>query len=181
LGRIAKTWHILEYIDDEQLRRRVLVGLNKGETLHSMARAVSFGRQGRFADHGYEAQLNRASALSLVLNAMVVWNTRYFEQAQAKLEKLGQPVQESVWQHLSPILWEHIHLVGSYHFADIQFEGEFRPLREYEEIPSGGGEAGEQNLERTPSTEEIMDVEPDKANGAGSAVQLALLQESEEV
>jgi TnpA family transposase len=40
----------------------VLVGLNKGETLHSMARTVSFGRQGRFADRGYEAQLNRASA-----------------------------------------------------------------------------------------------------------------------
>ena len=93
--------HNLEYIDDEQLRRRVLVGLNKGETLHSMARAVSFGRQGRFADRGYEAQLNRASALSLVLNAMVVWNTRYFEQAKAKLEKQGHPVQENVWQHLS--------------------------------------------------------------------------------
>jgi TnpA family transposase len=181
LGRIAKTWHILEYIDDEQLRRRVLVGLNKGETLHSMARAVSFGRQGRFADRGYEAQLNRASALSLVLNAMVVWNTRYFEQAQAQLEKQGHPVQENVWQHLSPILWEHIHLVGSYHFTDIQFEGEFRPLREYEEILSGDGKAGEQNLERTPSAEEIMDVEPDKANGAGSAVQLALLQESEDI
>jgi hypothetical protein len=171
----------LEYIDDEQLRRRVLVGLNKGETLHSMARAVSFGRQGRFADRGYEAQLNRASALSLVLNAMVVWNTRYFEQAKAKLEKQGHPVQENVWQHLSPILWEHIHLVGSYHFTDIQFEGEFRPLREYEEILSRGDKADKKSQGQTPSAEEIMDGETDEANRVGSAVQLALLQESEDI
>jgi TnpA family transposase len=132
LGRIAKTAHILEYIDDEQLRRRVLIGLNKGETLHSMARAILFGRQGRFTDRGYEAQLNRASALSLVINAIVVWNTRYFEQAQTALARQGDLVAESVWKHLSAIQWEHIHLVGAYHFTDVKLEGEFRPLREYQ-------------------------------------------------
>ncbi len=132
LGRIAKTWHILSYIDDQAFRRRVLIGLNKGETLHSMARAIFFGRQGRFMDRGYEAQLNRASALSLVLNAIVVWNTRHFDRAQEKLAQLGDPVEEQVWPHLSAILWEHINLVGSYHFSDVQLEGEFRPLREVE-------------------------------------------------
>jgi len=132
LGRITKTWHILSYIDDQAFRRRVLIGLNKGETLHSMARAIFFGRQGRFTDRGYEAQLNRASALSLVLNAIVVWNTRHFERAQEKLSLQGDPVEEHVWLHLSCILWEHINLVGSYHFADLHLEGEFRPLREVE-------------------------------------------------
>lgn len=43
LGRIAKTRHILGYIDDEQLRRRVLLGLNKQESLHAMARTVLVG------------------------------------------------------------------------------------------------------------------------------------------
>jgi len=110
----------------------VLIGLNKGETLHSMARAIFFGRQVRFMDRGYEAQLNRASALSLVLNAIVVWNTRHFDRAQEKVAQLDDPVEEQVWQHLSAILWEHINLVGSYHFSDVQLEGEFRPLREVE-------------------------------------------------
>ncbi len=132
LERIAKTAHILDSIDDEQLRRRVLIGLNKGETLHSLARAIFFGRQGRFTDRGYEAQLNRASALSLVLNAIVVWNTRYFEQARAVVAKQGDPIVESVWKHLSAIQWEHIHLVGAYHFTDVKLAGEFRPLREYQ-------------------------------------------------
>jgi TnpA family transposase len=131
LGRIAKTQHILEYVDDPAFRRRVLVGLNKGEHLHSLARDIAFGRQGRFHDRGYEAQLNRASSLSLVINAIAVWNTRYFEQAQAALVKQGVPVPEEVWQHLSPLQWAHIHLNGSYHFTDLALEGDFRPLREY--------------------------------------------------
>jgi len=131
VGRIAKTLHILEYVDDPAFRRRVLIGLNKGEHLHSLARDIAFGRQGRFHDRGYEAQLNRASALSLVINAIAVWNTRYFEQAQAALAQQGVPIPEEVWQHLSPLQWAHIHLNGSYHFTNVALEGDFRPLREY--------------------------------------------------
>ena len=48
VGRLAKTLHILEYVDDPAFRRRVLIGLNKGEHLHSLARDIAFGRQGRF-------------------------------------------------------------------------------------------------------------------------------------
>ena len=131
LGRIAKTLHILEYIDDPALRRRVLIGLNKGEHLHSLARNLAFGRQGRFHDRGYEAQLNRASALSLVINAIAVWNTRYFERAEEELTRRHIPLPEEVWQHLSPFQWSHIHLNGSYHFTDLALHDDFRPLLEY--------------------------------------------------
>ncbi len=132
LGRLGKTLHILQYVDDPVFRRRVLVGLNKGEHVHSLARAIAFGRQGRFHDRGYESQLNRASSLSLVINAIAVWNTRYFEQAHAELTRQGVTVSEDVWQHISPFQWAHIHLNGSYHFTDITLKGDFRPLREYQ-------------------------------------------------
>src|SRR5262245_42233154 len=96
-----------------------------------MARAVFFGRQGRFPDRGYEAQLSRATALSLVLNAIVVWNTRYLAAAAAALRVRDNPllIEDATWKHLSPILWEHVHLVGSYQFSEPQIEGELRPLR----------------------------------------------------
>ncbi|GAC1299955.1 MAG: Tn3 family transposase [Ktedonobacteraceae bacterium] len=182
LGRIGKTWHILHYVDDPLFRRRVLVELNKGESLHSMARAVSFGRQGRFADRGYEAQLNRASALSLVLNAIVVWNTRYFEQARMKLEQKGHPVPNNAWPHLSPILWEHIHLVGSYHFTDFQMEGEFRPLREYDKPlireDLQGKRGKEQDLQEVDG---LVHDEKTSTQQKLLALQLTLLSEQEEV
>lgn len=110
----------------------MLIGLNKGENLHSLARDIAFGRQGRFHDRGYEAQLNRASGLSLVINAIAVWNTRYFERAQTALARQGVPVPEQVWQHLSTLQWAHIHLNGSYLFTDITLKEDFRPLREYQ-------------------------------------------------
>jgi len=132
LGRIGKTGHILQYVDDPVFRRCVLIGLNKGENLHSLARDIAFGRQGRFHDRGYEAQLNRASALSLVINAIVVWNTRYFERAQEELAHEGILIPEHIWQRLSPLQWAHIHLNGSYHFTDVVLTEDFRPLREYQ-------------------------------------------------
>lgn len=159
LGRMAKTLHILEYVDDPALRRRVLIGLNKGENLHALARDIAFGRQGRFHDRGYEAQLNRASALSLVINAIAIWNTRYFERAAVALAQQGVPVPEQMWQHLSPLQWAHIHLNGSYHFTDITLPGEFRPLREYHgphaRLPPGV-EQGEAEVASSREDEETL-------------------------
>ncbi len=129
IGRIEKTAHILRYIDDEALRRRVRVGLNKGESLHALARRIFFGQQGRFTQREYEAQLNRATALSLVINAIVVWNTRYLAAAGAELARRQRAVPEDAWPHLSPILWEHVQLVGHYQFTEPEILGELRPLR----------------------------------------------------
>jgi TnpA family transposase len=129
LGRLAKTRHILQYVDDRALRRRVLIGLNKQERLHALARTICFGRQGRFGDRGYEAQLNRASALSLVINALIVWDTTYLAAAAAERARRGQPVPDAAWAHLTPLLWEHVHLVGQYRFEESQLHGELRPLR----------------------------------------------------
>lgn len=170
LGRIAKTWHILEYVDDPALRRRVLIGLNKGETLHSLAREISFGRQGRFMDRGYEAQLNRASALSLVINAIGVWNTRYFEQAQTVLSRQGMVLPENLWSHVSPFQWTHIHFNGTYHFPEVALEEGFRPLREYQGAPV------RRPLPQHPSEEAIS--EHNRVSEQGEdMIQLALLED----
>jgi hypothetical protein len=160
---MAKTLHILEYVADPALRRRVLVGLNKGENLHALARDIAFGRQGRFHDRGYEAQLNRASALSLVINAIAVWNTRYFERAAVALARQGAPVPEQMWHHLSPLQWAHIHLNGSYHFTDITLPGEFRPLREYHgshtRLPPGGAQGEAEAASQQEEEEALLPVQ----------------------
>jgi TnpA family transposase len=126
---VAKTRHVLSYIDDEALRRGMLVGLNRQERLHALARELFFGRQGRFGDRGYEAQLNRASALSLIINALTVWNTRYLKAAAEELARRGRPIPEDAWTHLTALLWEHVNLVGHYRFAEPVISGELRPLR----------------------------------------------------
>ncbi len=46
LGRIIKTMHVLNYIDDENYRRRILIQLNRGEARHMLSRAVFHGNRG---------------------------------------------------------------------------------------------------------------------------------------
>jgi TnpA family transposase len=129
LGRLAKTRHVLSYIDDKELRRRILIGLNRQERLHVLARLIFFGRQGRFGDRGYEAQLNRASALSLVINAIIVWYTEYLWLAAEELARRGQPVPDEMWTHITPLHWEHILLIGRYQFDESTRGTDLRPLR----------------------------------------------------
>jgi TnpA family transposase len=45
MGRIEKTIFIIKYISDSDFRRRIQVGLNKGEELNGLARAVFFGKE----------------------------------------------------------------------------------------------------------------------------------------
>jgi TnpA family transposase len=119
MGRIARTRSILNFIADLSLRQRVLAGQHRCASLDAMMRAIFFGQQGRFSDRDSAAQLRRALALSLVINAIIVWNTRYLEAAAAESAKRGQPVPEELWQHLLPITWEHVHLVGDYLFDPV--------------------------------------------------------------
>ena len=108
-------------------------GVNKQERLHALARVIFFGRQGRFGDRGYEAQLNRASALSLVINALIVWYTEYLWEAAEELARRGQPVPEEAWAHITPLHWEQVHLVGRYQFDERDTYSGLRPLRRREE------------------------------------------------
>ncbi len=125
-------------------------------------------------DRGYEAQLNRASALSLVINAIAVWNTRYFEQAQTALTQQGVVLSEDLWSHLSPFQWAHIHFNGSYRFTEVPLEEDFRPLREYH-----GARVPRSALERpsqVTNSEPNMPQEQEDANDL-PPVQLAFLEE----
>lgn len=46
VGRINKTLYLLNYIDDEDYRRRILTQLNRGESRHAVARAICHGQKG---------------------------------------------------------------------------------------------------------------------------------------
>ena len=47
VGRVAKTLYLLNYIDDADYRRRILIQLNHGEQRHQLARALFHGRRGQ--------------------------------------------------------------------------------------------------------------------------------------
>ena len=93
LGRIPKTLYLLAYIDDESYRRRILTQLNRGESRHSVARAVFHGQRGELRQRYREGQEDQLGALGLVVNAIVLWNTLYMEAALTQMRAEGLTVQ----------------------------------------------------------------------------------------
>ncbi|MBW9173491.1 transposase [Clostridium estertheticum] len=64
-----------------------------------------------------QGQLQRATALSMIINSITLWNTKCLPKTVEKLkEKEG--VDESLLKHVSPLGWEHINFIGQYDFDD---------------------------------------------------------------
>jgi TnpA family transposase len=131
LGRIDRTLFMLEWLQSPELRRRVSIGLNKGEAKNALSRAVCFHRRGMVHDRTFDDQRLRAGGLNLVVAAIVYWNTVYLEQAVATLSAAGLHIPDGLLQHLSPLAWEHIVLTGEYRWtADVaRRPGQRRELR----------------------------------------------------
>jgi TnpA family transposase len=138
LGKVERTLFLLQYISSIELRRRIHVGLNKGEARNALARAVFFNRLGELRDRTHENQRHRASGLNLVVAAIVLWNTVYLERAVAAIRQNGQTVANETLTHLSPLKWEHINLTGDYHWRkDAGLRNRrLRPLRISNPLPS---------------------------------------------
>jgi len=130
-GRIDKTLHTLNYIDDEANRRSILAQLNRGEGRHSVARAVFHGRRGELRQHYREGQEDQLGALGLLLNIIVLWNTIYMEAALDQLRQEGYLVRDEDVARLSPLQHNHINMLGRYTFSvpETVANGELRPLR----------------------------------------------------
>ena len=131
IGRIERTLHALDWLEQPQLRRQATAELNKGESHNALSRAVCFHRLGRLHDRTAQAQQHRASGLALVTAAIVLWNTVYLGRALDFVRRRGDVVPDTLLAHLAPLGWQHINLTGDYLWgadAGLGPEG-FRPLR----------------------------------------------------
>ena len=119
--------YLLNYIDDEEYRRRILIQLNRGEGRHSVARIICHGQRGEIRKRYREGQEDQLGVLGLVTNAVVLWNTIYM---QAAIDHLKHDSKEADKARLSPLLHGHINVLGHYSFtlAKQVINGQLRPL-----------------------------------------------------
>lgn len=129
VGRLQRSVFMLEWLRSPGLRRRAGAGLNKGEARNALARAVFFHRLGELRDRTFENQIYRASGLNLLVAAIILWNTRYLQDAFSILKREGRPAGDDLARHVAPLGWEHISLTGDYIWPAASVTGP-RPLRE---------------------------------------------------
>ena len=135
VGRIDKTKHTLNYIDDKDMRRGTLLQLNRGECRHTLGRENFHGKRGELRQHYREGQEDQLCALGMSLNIIAHWNTLYIEAATTQLRAEGYHIQDEDLARLSPLIFKHINFLGKYsfHMSDTVRQGGLRPLRKPQE------------------------------------------------
>jgi TnpA family transposase len=129
-GRIFKSLHILAYLDDETYRRDIKAIRNLQEGRHSLAARLFHGRKGELYQRYHKGMEDQLGALGLVLNCVVLWNTRYLNAALDSLRAQGYPVADDDVARLSPFMRRHLGVHGKYSFALPELAGGLRDLRD---------------------------------------------------
>lgn len=119
LGRVVKTIYILRYISDKDLRYKVHMHLNQGESRHQLAKKLFFLNRGVFKTGDLEEIMNKASCLSLLSNAILLWNTHHIQQIVNQLRENGHDIKAEHLQKISALMFKHVQIHGTYHFENI--------------------------------------------------------------
>ncbi|GAA5052436.1 Tn3 family transposase [Streptomyces similanensis] len=128
-GRIAKSLHILRLADEPGYRRQIKAQANLQEGRHALARKIFHGRSGQLYQRYQDGMEDQLGALGLVLNAVVLFNTRYMDAAVNRLRADGFDVRDEDVARLSPFVRQHINMLGRYSFQLPDLPGGLRPLR----------------------------------------------------
>lgn len=133
-GRIDKTMHLLALVDpmDDTYRRLMNRQLTVQESRHRLARAICHGGRGEIRQAYRNGQEDQLASLGLVLNAVVLWNTRYLPGRRRRPASCLGPRPQGRGRGLSlPLKDRHINFLGRYKF-DFAASGPaqgLRPLR----------------------------------------------------
>lgn len=116
------------------------------ESRHKLARDISHGKRGQIMQAYREGQEDQLGALGVVLNAAVLWTTRYLDAAVTVLRALPadqreHDVLDEDVARLSPLKHANLNCLGRYSFrASTPAGGTLRPLRDPADAHEDGGE-----------------------------------------
>jgi TnpA family transposase len=131
-GRIAKTLHLLQVVDpvDDTYRRQMGKQLSVQESRHTLARDICHGKRGTIHQAYRDGMEDQLGSLGLVLNAVVLWTTRYIDAAVAQLRAEGHEIRDEDIARLSPLKHRNLNVLGRYSFTASTPPQGLRPLRD---------------------------------------------------
>ena len=120
LDNICRTLHIVNFIDDVQLRQRVQKALNRGEAYHRFRRAIAYVNAGKFRvkTEGEQQIWNECSRL--IANAVIFYNTALLSRVYEQKLAAGDLEAAELVKKVSPVAWQHVNLFGSFEFSDTE-------------------------------------------------------------
>jgi hypothetical protein len=76
-----------------------------------------FANRGEFRSGDYEEIMNKASCLSLLSNAVLVWNTMAIMKIITELRAAGETILDEDLTPISPLMHQDVIPNGAYYFA----------------------------------------------------------------
>jgi len=114
--KILMSLYLLNFMDDEQLRKNVRRALNRGEAYHQLRRAIANVHGCKFrGSNEREVQVWNECA-RLMTNCIIYYNAHFLSALLEKLEKEGNQALIEQLKYISPAAWKHINLYGYYMF-----------------------------------------------------------------
>lgn len=110
------TLYVLDYIDDEGMRKTVHRSLNRGESYHQIRSAIAKISSRKLVGRTeIELTINNECA-RLLANCIIFYNASLLS---GLYEHYKKDKAEDKWLkiiRLSPVAWQHINLIGKYEF-----------------------------------------------------------------
>lgn len=117
LGQLIKSYFIVNYIANEELRRSIQKQLNRVELGQKFSNALFFGKKGQLSVGGEEDIQKVMLCKTFLKNIVILWNYLYLSDYILGLndEKEIEHVLESISEG-SVISWRHVNIHGVYDF-----------------------------------------------------------------
>ena len=117
LGKVLLTLFLCDFLNNETFRRELLRILNRGESTHTLMRAIHYGNISAARGRRREELVAISGSLTLLANLAMSWTTH---QMQAVLDTWRQEnrheIDGEVLKHIGPLHFEGINFRGTFHF-----------------------------------------------------------------
>lgn len=118
-NNLLKSKHILNMIEDIQLRKAVKTARNRTESYHQLQKIIRNMYQGVYRTAKTSSMAVCTQSVSLVSNMIVAYNAIILNKIYEKMIKDGAPSEKiETFLRISPMSWVHIGLTGKYTFGN---------------------------------------------------------------
>jgi TnpA family transposase len=116
LGRLLRTIYLCDYFTKPAFRREIHRVLNRGESVHTLQRAIHSGEVPHERGRRPEEMLAISGSLALLTNIVIGWTTFRTQAALTALKSCGTIFAPEVIRHISPIRYANINFRGTFKF-----------------------------------------------------------------
>ena len=115
--KIIMSLYILDYVDDEQVRKTVQRSLNRGESYHQLRSAIAKVSGRKLTGKNEKDLIVNNECARLIANCIIFYNASILSGIYDHYKKGSMDKECAKIIRFSPVAWQHINLIGMYEFG----------------------------------------------------------------